>query len=188
MRRVNWTFAAGLILVLAVAVGAFHALHVIRYGQIADDLRWQVERARAEGRTDDANKFAAQFLDFRPTDVAMMADLAGWLREKAVTRKRLSGVLGLYGRILRYTPDDTDTRLKAAELAMTLYDWSAALENFEILLAARPDDANLCEDKAHCLQAIGKSEEAASFYVRAERADPKRVSAYVNHAGTLIRD
>ena len=81
MRRVNWPFAVGLIITVAAAAGGFHALHVARYGQIADDLRLQVGRGRDDGRPDDAIKFAAQYLDFRPADVGMMADLAGWLRE-----------------------------------------------------------------------------------------------------------
>src|SRR6516162_9806011 len=105
MRRVNWPFAVGLIITVAAAACGFHALHVARYGQIADDLRLQVGRARDDGRPDDAIKFAAQYLDFRPADVGMMADLAGWLREKAQTRKQLTSVLGLYVRMLRYAPD-----------------------------------------------------------------------------------
>ncbi len=185
MRRVNWTFAAGLIFIVAVAAGAFHVLHVVRYGQIADDLRWQVDRAQEDGRPDDAIKFAGQYLDFRPGDVGMMADLAGWLREKAQTSKQRASVLGLYVRMLRYAPEDNATRQKAAELAMTLGDWAAALDNLDALLVRRPDDAELCEDYAYCLQVIGKYEESARRYGQAVRADPKRVSAYVGLAAVL---
>jgi tetratricopeptide (TPR) repeat protein len=187
MRRVNWPFAVGLIITVAAAAGGFHALHVARYGQIADDLRLQVGRARDDGRPDDAIKFAAQYLDFRPADVGMMADLAGWLREKAQTRKQLTSVLGLYVRMLRYAPDDNATRQKAAELAMSLGDWAAALDNFEVLLGRRPDDAELCEDYAYCLQVIGKFDDSVRWYERSVRADPKRVSAYVGHAAVLYQ-
>src|SRR6516225_1049240 len=117
MRRVNWAFAAGLFIAFLVVAGAGHALHVVRYGRIADDLKWQVERARDEGRNDDAVKFANQYLQFRPADVGMMSELAGWLADKAKGRKQLGGVLGLYTSILRYAPDDSSTRLKAAKLA-----------------------------------------------------------------------
>ena len=177
MRRVNWAFAAGLFLVIGVAAGAVHGLHIVRYGKIADDLRWQAERARDDGRPDDAIKFATQYLDFRPGDLGMMADLAAWLREKATTRKQFGSILGLYDRILRYSPDDTATRQKAAELAMGLGEWAAALENFDILLHARAGDAELCEDYAYCLQAIGKYDESAVWYDRSVRADPKRATA-----------
>src|SRR5947209_1922830 len=114
MRRVNWKFAAGLSFSLLAAAGAVHALHVVRYGKIADELRLQVERCREDGRADDAIRFAAQYLEFRPTDVGMMADLADWLQErdkdKPPTRKRLTSVLRLYERILRLTPDDRTAR------------------------------------------------------------------------------
>src|SRR5262249_38569093 len=126
MRRVNWKFAAGLLIVLLVAAGAVHALHVVRYGTIADDLRVQIDQRRDEGRTDDAIRLAAQYLDFRPGDVAMMADLAGWLKDRAQTRKQLVSVRGLWEHVLRLTPDDRTARLKAAELSMTLGDWAAA--------------------------------------------------------------
>jgi tetratricopeptide (TPR) repeat protein len=185
MRRVNWAFAAGLFITFVVVAGATHALHVVRYGHIADDLRWQVERAHEEGRPDDAVKFAGQYLQFRPADVGMMADLAGWLREKAKSHKQLSGVLGLYTSILRYAPDDNATRLKAAELAIDLSEWAAAIENLDVLLHARPDDPQLCEDYASCLQAIGKYDEAAGWFERAIRNDPKRVTAYVAYAQVL---
>ncbi|HEY1376262.1 MAG TPA: tetratricopeptide repeat protein, partial [Gemmataceae bacterium] len=39
----------------------------------------------------------------------------------------------------------------------------------------------------YCLQAIGKYDEAVGFYQKAVRADPKRVSAYINHAAVLHR-
>jgi tetratricopeptide (TPR) repeat protein len=114
-----------------------------------------------------------------------MAELARWLREKAQTRKQRISVLGLYVRILRYAPEDVSTRQKAAELAMNLGDWAVALDNLDVLLARRPDDAELCEDYGFCLQVIGKYDESARWYERAVRADSKRVSAYVHHAAVL---
>src|SRR5947209_2301397 len=80
--------------------------------------------------------------------------------------------------VVRYGP-------KAAELGMALYDWAAAIDNLDVLLRARPDDAELCEHYADCLYSIGKYVEAASWYERAVRADPKRVTAYVGHANVL---
>src|SRR3954447_27049797 len=100
MRRVNWPFAAGLVLTLAVAAGAVHGLHVVRYGAIADELKKQIARCRDDGRPDDAIKFAAQYLEFRPADRAMLADLAAWLedrdKDKPPTRKTVSTRLALY--------------------------------------------------------------------------------------------
>jgi tetratricopeptide (TPR) repeat protein len=187
MRRVNWPFAFGLILVFAATAGAFHGLHVVRYGKIAADLRWQVDRARDEGRSADAIKYAGLYLEFRPADVAMMGDLAGWLCEQPQSRKQKLAVLDLYGRMLRYNPEDAAIRQKAAELAMSLGDWAAAIDNFAVLLRTRPDDASLCEDNAYCLQVIGKYDESAAWYERSVRADPKRVSAYVGHAAILFQ-
>jgi tetratricopeptide (TPR) repeat protein len=185
MRRVNWAFAAGLFIALLVVAGAGHALHVVRYGRIADDLRWQVERAHDEGRSEDAVKFANQYLQFRPSDVGMMTELAGWLADKAKSRKQKSGVLGLYTSILRYSPDESATRLKAAKLATALGEWAAAMENLEVLLHDRADDPELCEDYGFCLQSVGKYDDSAGWYERCLRADPKRVGAYVKYAAVL---
>ncbi|HEY1375567.1 MAG TPA: hypothetical protein VGF55_02175, partial [Gemmataceae bacterium] len=143
MRRVNWTFAAILTLICAATAGGFHALHVVRYGHIADDLRWQVDRAREAGRPDDAIKFAAQYLDFRPGDVAMMADLAEWLKDKAKTPRQFNGVLNLYARILRLKPDDDAVRRKAVELGLARGAWPETIDHLEVLLRTRPDDAEL---------------------------------------------
>jgi tetratricopeptide (TPR) repeat protein len=185
MRRVNWTFAACLVFAFAVAAGAVHALHVVRYGTIADELRVQVDRCRDEGRPDDAIHFASQYLDFRPGDVAMMADLAGWLNDKAKTPKQRKSVLGLYEHILRLTPDDRAARLKAAEMSMKMAEWAAALDHLDVLLRGAPDDAELCEDFGYCQQAVGKYEEAATWYQKAIRGDPHRVTAYIRWAGLL---
>ena len=66
---------------------------------------------------------------------------------------------------------------------MGLGDWAAALENFDILLQSQPDDAELCEDYGYCHQAIAKYEEAAAWYERAIRADPKRFRLTSNMPG-----
>jgi len=185
MRRVNWYFAAGLLVALLAVAGSFHALHVVRYGKVADELRRQVELAREDGRTEDAIKFAAQYLEFRPADVGMIADLAGWLQERAKTPKQFASVLGLWQRILRLTPNDRTARLKATELNMKRFEWAAALDNLDVLLRTTPDDAGLCEDYGVCLQAVGKYDEADTWYQKAVRADPHRVSAYVRRAALL---
>jgi tetratricopeptide (TPR) repeat protein len=185
MRRVNWYFAAGLLVALLAVAGSFHALHVVRYGKVADELRRQVELAREGGRTEDAIKFAAQYLEFRPADVGMIADLAGWLQERAKTPKQFASVLGLWQRILRLTPNDRTARLKATELNMKRFEWAAALDNLDVLFRTTPDDAGLCEDYGVCLEAVGKYDEADTWFQKALRADPHRVSAYVHRAALL---
>src|SRR5436190_925611 len=137
MRRINFAFAAVFALVFAAAAGGFHLLHVVQYGRIADSLRWQAERARDDDRTDEAIRYANQYLEFRPSDVGVMADLAEWLlrrAEKNPTWKHYQSALNLYDRILRLTPDDRATRRKAADVARRLGLWAEAIDNFAILL------------------------------------------------------
>lgn len=182
MRRVNWTFAIALIVIVVTAAGGFHVLHVVRYGQIADDLRWQVDRSRDEGRPDDAIRFASLYLDFRPDDVGMMTDVAKWLREKATNRKQRASILGLYERITRLNPDDKAARRQVVELSMTLGEWAIAKDNLEILLRAEPGDSQLCENFGYCQQCIGRYNEAAEWYRKAVQADPHRIVAYLRLA------
>src|SRR5215469_242875 len=137
MRRINFTFAIALLLTSAAAAGGFHALHVVQYGRIAADLRWQAERAREDGRADEAIRYAGQYLEFRPGDVGVMTELAAWLSERAAASglpKHYFGVLSLYGKILRFAPDDRATRLEAAKLSMRLWQWAEAIDHLDILL------------------------------------------------------
>src|SRR5207248_5829724 len=115
MRRISFAFAAVFTLVFAAAAGAFHLLHVVQYGRIAASLRWQAERARDDGRTDEAIRYAFQYLEFRPDDVDIMTGLAEWLTDRAKESgnwKHYPAVLNLYEKVLRLTPDDRLTRRK----------------------------------------------------------------------------
>jgi tetratricopeptide (TPR) repeat protein len=185
MRRINFAFAAIVFAVFAAAAGGFHLLHIVQAGRIAESIRWQAERARDDGRSDDAIHYASQYLEFRPDDVSVLTDLADWLLRRAKTYKQLAGVLGVYEHILRVTPDDRETRLKAADLAANLYAWAQALENLDILLRGQPADAGLCERYGYCQQMVGRYDDAAGWYRKAIQADPKQVSAYLGYAGLL---
>jgi tetratricopeptide (TPR) repeat protein len=185
MRRINFAFAAAVLAVVAAIAGGFVGLHAVQAGRIAADIRWQAEKARDEGRTDDAIRYAAQYLEFRPDDVAVLTDLAEWLLARAKTYKQYAGVLGLYERILRAAPGDAATRLKAAKLATDLWSWAQAQDNLDILLRDRPDDPDLCERYGYCQQMVGKYDDAARWYRKAMQADPARVSAHLQYAGLL---
>ncbi len=188
MRRIHLPFAACLLSVTLAAAGGFHLLHLVQYGRIAESVRWQIERCREDGRTDDAIRFASQYLEFRPDDVGVMAELAGWLEDKARagnTRKPYYTVLNLYDKILRLNPEDDATRLKAVQMGIWLSEWTVAVTHLETLLARRGGDAELFERYGYCEQMMGRYDEAAGWYRKALEADPKRASTYTYYANLL---
>src|SRR5438552_9612937 len=191
MRRINWKFAGILSLVLVAVAGGWHLLHIAQTGRAAAGVLELARKCRDDGQTDNAVRYIAQYLEFRPTDVAAMRDLAGLQVEKAKTapretlRKQYARLLDLYEKILRLDPADADTRLKAADYAILLYQFADALGHLDFLLRERPADADLLTRCGYCQQMVGKLEAAADYYQRAIRADPKKVSAYVYYAGLL---
>jgi tetratricopeptide (TPR) repeat protein len=191
MRRINWKFAGILALVLAVIAGGGHLLHIAQTGRAAAGVLDLARTCRDKGQTDDAVRYIAQYLEFRPADVAAMRDLAGLHVEKAKTapretlRKQYARLLDLCEKILRLDPADADTRLKAADYAILLYQFADALGHLDILLRDRPADADLLTRCGYCQQMVGKIEPATDYYRRAIKADPKKVSAFVYYAGLL---
>src|SRR5437867_847327 len=121
MRRINWKFAGILVLALIAFAAGGHLLHIAQTGRAAAGVLDLARKSRDQGKTEQAIKYAAQYLEFRPEDVAALRDLAGLFVEKAKTapretlRKQYARLLDLYEKILRLDPADTETRLKAAD-------------------------------------------------------------------------
>ena len=144
---------------------------------------WQARKNREEGQAESAIKLAAQYLQFRPDDAAVTAELAEWQRERASGRKQLAGVANLYEKVLRLQADNDAIRRKAADTYLTLGQYSEAFDHLERLLQAQPNNAELLTQSGWCLQAAGKFEAAANNYRRAIQADARDASAYAYAAG-----
>lgn len=189
MRRINLRFAALLLVGTAAFAGGFHLLHVYQHDRIAQSLLWQVQKCRDDGQTDQAIKFAGQYLDFNPGDVQVMSDLATWLAKRAKDRRQLTGVARLYERILRTTPEDAVTRLKAADLYALLGQYykmpvfGEALDHLSILIKEKPGDPKLLTLQGFCQSAVGKHAAAEQSYRAAMQAAPQDSAAYVHLAG-----
>jgi len=191
MRRINWKFAGILVVVLAIIAGGGHLLHIAQTGRAAAGVLELARQCRDQGQTETAVRYIAQYLEFRPTDVAALRDLAALQVEKTKTapreslRKQYARVLDLYEKILRLDPTDAETRLKAADYAILLYQFADAMGHLDLLIRNRPADADLLTRCGYCQQMVGKVEPAIGYYQRAIRADAKKVSAYVYYAGLL---
>src|SRR5437870_12553926 len=107
MRRINWKFAGILLLALVAVAGGGHLLHIAQTGRAAAGVLELARKCRDDGQTDNAVRYIAQHLEFRPTDVAAMQDLAGLQVERAKTaprethRKQYARLRDLYERSLR---------------------------------------------------------------------------------------
>lgn len=179
MRRINWTFAAGLVLVLVVTAAAAWGLYAYQSERVAQSLLWQARKNRDEGRPEQAIRLASQYLELRPTDAAVTAELAQWVSDRVVNRKQLGGLAGLYEKVLRLNSDDDATRRKIAETYIKSGRYGEALDHVERLLKKLPNDAELLTQAGWCLQAAGKHREAADHFAQAIQSNPKHVPAYL---------
>lgn len=179
MRRINWKFAAGLFGVLILSAAAAWGLYAYQSERIAQSLLWQARKYREEGQPEQAIRMAGQYLELRPTDVDVTAELAEWVKDRAVGRKQLGGVAGLYEKILRLNADDDAVRRKAVETYLKLGRYGEALDHIERLLQKLPNDAELLTQAGWCQQAAGRHEAAASQFTRAIQSNPKHVPAYL---------
>jgi cellulose synthase operon protein C len=183
MRRINWKFAAVLIVVLVLSGLGAWGLYVVQSGRIAQSLLWQARKDHEDGHFESANKLAAQYLQFRPDDTAVLLELADWMRSGAVGRRQLASALQLYEKILRFQTDNGEVRRKAVEVYLALGQYGEALDHLERLLQIQPNDAALLTQAGRCLHATGKLDAANDFYRRAMRADARYIAAYVYAAG-----
>jgi tetratricopeptide (TPR) repeat protein len=183
MRRINWKFAAILLLVVVVTSLGAWGLYVFQSGRIAQSLLDQARKDHDEGRVEAANKLASQYLQFRPTDVAVMVELADWMRAGAASRKQFAAVIQLYEKALRLQSGNDDIRRKAVDAYFALGQYGEALDHVERLLQTQPNDAALLTQAGRCLFATGKFEASADYFRRAIRADARYVGAYVYAAG-----
>src|SRR5438445_13551714 len=88
MRRINWKFAGILVFVLAAVAGGGHLLHIAQTDRAAAGVLELARQCRDQGQTDQAVRYIAQYLEFRPADVAALRDFAALLVEKAKTAPR----------------------------------------------------------------------------------------------------
>lgn len=178
MRRINWKFAAGLMLVSLLSIAGGWGLYVFQSGRISQSLLWLARKERDEGRPEAAIKFAGQYLRLQPDDAAVMIELSEWMRERASGRKQLAGVLHLYEKVLRIEARNDEIRRKAIDGYLVVGQYGEAFDHIDRLLQSQPNDAELLTQAGWCLQAAGKYEAAADHYRRAIQANPRYVGGY----------
>lgn len=187
MRTLNLRFAAGLIVGLALVVAGAFFLHHYQSDRIARDMRWQVDRCRESGETDEAIRNAYRYLEFRPDDVEMLVELSTWLESRPGGRKQVTGVINLVERALRVTPDRDDLRRRVVVLNLRLSRWGECLDHLDRLLQNQPNDPELLAWLGECKQWTGRHAEAAASYKKSLLADPKRVATYLDYSYLLHR-
>jgi len=188
MRTLNLRFAAGLALIVTLlGLGAFVA-HRAQSRRIADDMLWQVRRARDAGQPDDAVRLAYAYLEYRPDDTGLLLELAGWLQERpGGGRKHLNHVAALLDRVLQVEPGRSDVRRQLVTLKLRTGRHGECLDHLTRLLAESANDSELLSMQGVCQDAIGKHAEAAESFELALKTDPKRIETSVEYAELLYR-
>ncbi len=186
-RQLNLRFLACLLVALVVLGTGTHFLHGFQARRNAHFLSARAERARDEGKPEQAAEFWRRYLAYAPGDTAALAEYALTLEKTARTSNDYVQVLTSFQEVLERDPGRGDVRRRAAELSMALEQYTAAAVHFEALLPSAAGPAEVELMLARCREANGEFARAAEGYARAARHDPARIEAFARRAYLLQR-
>ncbi len=186
-RRLNVKFLVVFLVGLTLASVGVHWLHGYQAKRNASSLLKHAERADADGRVAEANRFRERYLAYVPDDrdVLVKYGLALASDDRDTSPKALASALAALEKALLRDPDRSDARRKAARLAMDLNRLPEAREHLEILLRSTPDDGEAELLLGRCLESDGKFAEAATTYESARKHRPNLIEIYVRLADVL---
>ena len=180
-RRLNLRLLIWSVVVVAVAAGVVHAVHLV---QVDRNARSLLEYARAEKRTDVALGLYEQYLKQRKDDFDATEEYALALDASARNPNDRWQVVGLIEPLLVRSGNRPKARKVLVDDLIVIGRWDSAVTHLEVLLAELPEGdsksrAELEHKRGWCLDALGKCEEGAAAYRKSIEADPSRVVAYV---------
>ena len=188
MWRINARFLFIVLVVTIVLAGGVHLLHGYQLRRSSTALRERALALAEQADLERAIRYMSNYLHYEPNDVDALAHLGMWLDRMAERqpRARLQAFLRLE-EVLRKNPDREDVRRRVVSIAMDLERFSDARVHLEKLLEKYPDDAELNEHFARCLEQANELQAAVQRYEKAIAQDPNRVLAY-SRLAALLRD
>jgi predicted Zn-dependent protease len=176
-----------LIGVLAVLGGigavAFVTLHDISIRAAAPRILAEAERAREEGKFDEAIRHYRHYVSTQPDDVDVFCQLALLEADQAKEHHYPGGeVAQVFPRLslaVARKPDDVDLLRSLAEMAMETGRFRQAAECYGRLVSTFHDDTEMKQKYARCLMATGDFRRAIEMLQDVLVKSPTSLSAYV---------
>lgn len=139
-----------------------------------EGMRILAEIGKRLGVMDDAEFLLESAVAFEPDNIAARLDYVEILRKRQKHEAALKEAKDLIAR----DPESPVFRSRYAVEALAVGDYDGALESFDRVLAALPEDAGTHAAKGHALKTMGRSEDAVDSYRRAFAAQPDYGEAY----------
>lgn len=168
-----------------------HGLHTVMVGHNAGDILDRAERAEEKGKTKEATRLLAQYLQFRPDDLDVAERYALLIHRPDNPQRTARRVYAALEEVLREDPSRTKLRKPLSEAAMSLRRFADAEFHLDELLKTQKDDAELVRMKARARAATSGTStrrEAAELYLASIGLDPQAVDSYAELASLLEYD
>lgn len=139
-----------------------------------EGMRILAEIGKRLGVMDDAEFLLESAVAFEPDNIAARLDYVEILRKRQKHEAALKEAEGLIAR----DPESPVFRSRYAVEALAVGDYDGALESFDRVLTALPEDAGTHAAKGHALKTMGRTDDAVDSYRRAFAARPDYGEAY----------
>lgn len=189
MRQLNGRFLLILTGVMVLSAGSVFLIHRAQSGRIARALLRQAKRAEEQSRLDLKMKFLGRYLEFRPKDNAVRAELGQTLAspEVAVTHRGRERALFVLEQVLLHEPDRQDSRRQLVRIAMQLGRQDVAREHLKTLETQLPNDGDVFALLGQWHEARREFPQAVAQFRRAIQLAPQETTSYVRLAQALRR-
>ncbi len=137
-------------------------------------MRLLAEIAVQFGVLDDAEYLLESAAEFEPGNVQVRIDLVGVLRKRQKVAQALRVAAGLHDE----QPENPQLTSLFAIETMQVGDYEEAIELFDQVLRALPEDAVTLTSRGHALKTLGRQQDAIESYRAAIASDPWHGDAY----------
>jgi tetratricopeptide (TPR) repeat protein len=187
-RRVNRWALLILTVAVLVAAGGVYFVHGWQVQRNARGLYEQAEQAQREGNARQAADYLQHYLGMVPEDTEALTKYGLLLNQLAKKPREYQKALNVLEQVLRRDEGNEEVRRAAAKIANLLGQFPAAEGHLQVLLKARPDDAELMREFARSKRGQRRYDDAAEWYRKAVKADPARADFALEYAVMLQLD
>jgi len=189
MRKLNLRFTAALLAVGLFLGAGIHFLHGYQIRRNAHMFLREAERAKQEGKKEDAVRHYGRYLEFAPNDPTVVADLGLLLADLAEAQPRARRpAYETLENALRLDPSRVELRRRLVAIAVDIGRYTDAHEHLVThLLPRSPKDPELLLFLARCQEAMGQYPLSAKSYQEVIDLAPARLEASLRFADLLRR-
>ena len=154
-----------LIVAVVALGGGVYLLHAFQIKRNARSLYDQFVQMKKESRPDQAVKYLEQYVNLKPSDGASMAEFGILVADRAKGPGARASAMATLDRVLRLDTTQTDVRLRAAKLSVSMGRYAEARLHLDILLETKPNDP----ERAELMHWYGRCETGAKNFTEAPR-------------------